>query len=201
MNKKSARFIAITLLFALGMMSTAQAAVFCVTTAGQLQSVLNVADSNAQDDEIRIEEGSYTVPQGGSFIYSGGSSAGDDSDLVISGGWTTFGGNPCGRQLSNANAFATLLDGDDRERVLEIVAGNQTNITISGISFTSGNPSGASIGGALYIRTNGSVSSGTVLIERSVFLSSTAEVASAVRISDSTTTRFIGNLVVGNNTF
>ena len=48
-------------------MTPARAPVFCSTTTGQLQSALILAEPNAQDDEIRIEQGIYAVPEGSSL--------------------------------------------------------------------------------------------------------------------------------------
>jgi hypothetical protein len=184
-------------LLALG--GTLQAAVFCVTSSAELQAALDQADSNSQDDEIRVTQGTYPVPSDSPFRYFGGSSpVGDDSDLTITGGWVAFGGNPCGRRVSNATAFDTILDGENRERVMDISAGNQSDITISGLSFIAGNPSPASLGGGLYLRTNNNDIAGTFRVERSAFFSNTAGIAAAARISDSIATYFVNNLVVGN---
>ncbi len=43
-----------------------QAAVFCVNSAGTLQTALSTAASNGVDDEIRIVQGTYV----GNFVYT-----------------------------------------------------------------------------------------------------------------------------------
>ncbi|AKS43052.1 hypothetical protein [Wenzhouxiangella marina] len=177
----------------------AKADVFCVTTTAELQLALEQADSNFQDDEIRIAQGTYAVPQATGFTYRGGSEfGGDDNDLTLIGGWIQFGGNPCGRLRSNASALDTLLDGENRHRVMDIVAGNQSKVTISGISFFSGSPSSGDRGGGLSLRTFGADIAEDFTIQRSAFVNNRARTEAAVFLSGAAIQRFVGNLVVGN---
>lgn len=198
MMKPSRILLASVSIVLLALGGTLQAAVFCVTSSAELQAALDQADSNSQDDEIRVTQGIYPVPSDSPFRYlSGFSPDADDSDLTITGGWVAFGGNPCGRRVSNATAFDTILDGENRERVMDITVGDQSNVSISGLSFIAGNPSPPSIGGGLWIRTN-NATAGTIRVERSAFFSNTAGIAAAARLSDSSATYFVNNLVVGN---
>lgn len=99
--------------------STAQAAVFCVSTGDQLQGALDSASSNSQDDQIRITVGTLTraallqTPERWRF---------DPIDepfaLTVSGGWST--GNNCASQTLNPQL--TALDGGWAGPVLGIFA-------------------------------------------------------------------------------
>jgi hypothetical protein len=188
------------LLLSASLSPVAQAAVFCATTTAQLEFALDQADSNGQDDEIRIAQGTIAVPQTDSFSYEGGSTfSGDDNDLTISGGWVPRLGNPCGLLPPDAHAFDTVLTGEDRERIMQIFVGNQSNVTISGITFTSAASlqEGRSPGGALYLGTAGEIA-GTFTVVRSAFIANRANLSAAFYTSRSTTVRFMNNLVFAN---
>ncbi|MEN1729513.1 MAG: choice-of-anchor Q domain-containing protein [Pseudomonadota bacterium] len=197
------RLTVLAMIAALALSKTSYAEVFCVTSSLGLQIALGTAASNFEDDEIRIEQGTYAIQQFPfvqPFTFNGGSTHGGDSDdLTISGGWITFSGNPCGRQRSNASALDTILDGQGLDRVMHIDVGEQADVTITGLTFLAGSPPGLDTtrGGGLDL---GSVSEigGTFKVERCAFVSNTAATASAVVISRSRTIHFNSNLVVGN---
>jgi hypothetical protein len=180
----------------------AQAATFCVTSSAQLQSALDSADSNGEDDIIRIAQGTYPAPAGGPFRFRGGAAFnGDDNDLTLVGGFVSANGAPCGLLPPGAGALDTLLDGELRQQVLEIVAGEGSDVSILGIGFLSGRPSqaGTTRGGGLRLETVGDTA-GTFLVQRSLFIGNQADCSAAADISGSRVTRFINNLVAGNNT-
>src|SRR5690606_30710925 len=139
----------------------------CVTTSQQLVDALAAADSNNQNDVIRIATGSYTAPDANGFRYLANGVAPENHSLVISGGWTDFFGNPCGQQ-AGSTPWDTFLSGNGG-RVMAIFEGNVSNITgveISGLSFTSADHAGA--GGGLFIDMN--ASTGDIRIDRCAFI-------------------------------
>ncbi len=166
----------ITTLWLLAGFGSAGATDFCVTNSAELQSALSSADSNSQNDLIRVAEGFYTAPSGG-FLYDGP----DTSNLTISGGWTEFFGNPCGIQFS-VNPYATMLDGDDLWQVMQIIARGAANITVSHLTFGNGWSAGeGSSGGGLEIY-GWTDYNGIVRVEYTAFLSNHARFGSALSI-------------------
>lgn len=183
---------------------TTRAAIFCATSSLGLQFALGQASANFEDDEIRIAQGTYPILRPPfvqrPFTFSGGSAHnGDNNDLIISGGWISFGGNPCGRLRSDASAFDTILDGQGLDRVMHIDVGEQANVTISGLTFLNGSGPELELtqGAGLDL---GSVdeTGGTFTVQRSAFVANQATMSSGAWITKSRTVRFINNLVVGN---
>lgn len=190
------------LVLALVLSPEAHAAIFCATTTAELQSALETADSNGEDDVVHIAQGSYPVPPGGPFTFRGGGVlGGDDNDLSIVGGFVFSNGNPCGLLPPGAGAPDTLLNGESRERVMDINAGAGSDVTIVGVGFLSGRPdeSGATRGGGLRLTTF-SDTAGTFLVQRSLFINNEADFSSAVTASGASVVRFVNNLAAGNNT-
>ena len=183
-------YLKISILTALLMISQVYAADICVENSTQLYLFLSIADSNNQDDHIKIATGSYPikVPP---FTYDA-SETQETFDLKISGGWTTFAGNPCGQQLATSN-FDTILDGEDENLILSIEMAGHANLEISNLFFFNGNGPGG-VGGALRIDYP-TGTDGEVLIENNLFKSNTGNSATAlwIDIADTTTVR--------NNTF
>ena len=114
--------------------SAASAATFCVSTSNELVTALAAAETNNQDDEIRLRAGTYSAPSGGFRFRNGIISGGDDADIRISGNWSVFFGNPCGIQLS-LDPFDTVLDGNFSTRVMEIVPRANTAVHVSLLAF------------------------------------------------------------------
>jgi hypothetical protein len=201
----SFRYILIAFCIAAAMpLASARAAVFCVTTSFELLTALDQADSNFEDDEIRITEGTYPIfrflLEFSPFRFNGGSTFnGDDNDLIISGGWISFNGVPCVRQRRNASALDTILHGLGEDQVMVINAGEQSNISISGLTFLSGGSAGdeTSRGGGLNLQASDDTA-GSFIVQRSAFIFNSAGIGAAASISGSTTTRFMNNLIVGN---
>jgi parallel beta-helix repeat protein len=86
--------------------------VHCVSDAGQFQSILSSAESNNQNDIVRLVQGTYSVRDNGNYRFQHAS--GEFYSIVIQGGYTT---GCVSRELDPAN---TLLDGvineDDNTR-------------------------------------------------------------------------------------
>jgi hypothetical protein len=106
-------------LIALLVSPAGQAASFCAQNGSQLQAALSVAATNDQDDEIRVTTGTKTfaVPIGFPHVfgYAIQSSAEEDNDLLISGGWNSN----C--TSAQAGAQHTVLDGQNQDaHVLEV---------------------------------------------------------------------------------
>jgi hypothetical protein len=172
--------------------TVASTAEFCVTDGGGLLSAINTADGNNQADHIKLAEGNYSTPPGG-FIFQ----SSQDDDLEISGGWTSFMGNPCGQQLGGS-PFNTTLDADSQGRVMRILPGAQADVTLSGMSFINGFLTGAgNNGGSLLINT-GVGSTSKVVVERMAFVNNNGFGAGAVMIQNADEIVFRNNLVLAN---
>lgn len=154
---------------------------YCVDDATALQTILDEAATNGEDDHIRLVQGFYSVPSGG-FEYE----ALDSRDLEISGGWV---GICLGR---GGDAFDTTLDGGATEKILYIVA-NQRSVKISRLLFLNGE---SNLGGGLHI-----LFALNAVIERNAFVANRANFSgSAAYVSDGINEiRFMNNLFVVND--
>ncbi len=164
------------------------AAIFCVTTTQQLNDALASADSNNQDDEIRISVGNY----GGGYYYNGD----ENFDLTISGGWTAFFDNPC--FFSGVSAYDTVLDGDGIERVMNIEYFGSSKVHISHLTFINGDSSPAHAGGLRVWTTNPNLL-GNVLIENTAFINNTGAFTAAMSVVGGDRTTVRNSLFVANN--
>ena len=127
------------------------AAVFCVSSAPELQEKLTEAASNGQDDEVQIVQGTYI----GNFVYYTSTEA---YNLSLSGGYS----NDCITQFLDPSN--TIFDGDLKNTVLSLSAVNlEVEIIIKGITIQnglrlSGNGGGLSTivgdGGQVYLERN-----------------------------------------------
>lgn len=120
----------------------ADAALFCVGTPAELSAALSSADSNAQNDIIRIRNGVYALPSRVEVVAENGFS------LDVSGGWSSVGGGQC--NLFNGAADSTVLNagavpGTQVMRVLS-AGGNSGNVTVSHLGMTGGRGLGANAG-------------------------------------------------------
>lgn len=71
-----------------------------------LQSALNAAATNGDDDLIQLEAGNYSMPSG--FVLAFPST--EAHSLTIEGGYSPFFGNDCGLAPATPDARATVLD-------------------------------------------------------------------------------------------
>lgn len=134
--------------------NSAFAKVFCVDTAEEIQAALTTAASNAQDDEVKIVQGTYV----GNFVYA---TAAEAFDLAIEGGYNS---NCTSQTLNSSN---TILDGNQAGSVLAISAGElNVNFDVKGLTLRNGKrPSGD--GGGLYaaVGNDGSIGIDSCAIE------------------------------------
>jgi hypothetical protein len=134
--------VSIFVLFVLS--SPVNAAVFCVDSASALQSALTTAQSNGEDDQIQIVQGTYV----GNFVYASTQA----NDLAVQGGWTA---GCSSREIDPTN---TLLDGNQTGTVLVLSAPNgAADLLLHGVTLRNGRA--LTDGGGLFARVgyNGSV--------------------------------------------
>jgi hypothetical protein len=162
--------ISVILLFSWQCILDSQAAEFCATNSTELTTALSTAEHNDQHDVIKIAVGNYE----GGFTFSGF----DGYDLSISGGWSDFFGNPCGQQINTP--FDTILDGDNSQKVLDIIAYDDNDITISNLTIINGNALPGSTGGLDLFGWTGYV--GDVIIEKVAFINNKGNFHSALGI-------------------
>lgn len=159
-----------------------QAAVFCVNSAGTLQTALSTAASNGVDDEIRIVQGTYV----GNFVYTSTQA----NKLSVLGGYATGCGS---RTLNPAN---TVLDGNQVNTVLALSAPNvAAEFLLEGLTLRNGKrTSGTGNGGGLYALTG---NTGTVTARRNRVKNNTANsgggVSANARAVTLTNNSFSGN--------
>lgn len=138
---------------------SARAAQFCVTTGNQLQTALNTAASNDQDDVIKVVRGTLTsnmnAPQDYQWRYFFVSGDADNA-LVISGGWSS--GDNC--QVPNTlDPSQTVLDAQHIGGVLNVQPHTNSggidllgDISISNLTFTRGTSYGGHVGASAGVR-------------------------------------------------
>ncbi len=122
------------------------ALVLCADSIAGIEFSLAVAEDNAQDDDIRIVSGTYSLTTPLQFTSFEGRA------LSISGGWNSN----CSAQTNNA----TVLDGQGILKQLTIFQGTYTSLAtvrVQGISFVDGLAVAGSYGGALWISGTSSV--------------------------------------------
>ncbi|MCF6299527.1 MAG: hypothetical protein L3J52_00145 [Proteobacteria bacterium] len=172
------------------------AAEFCVTTSAELQSALDDANTNNQHNLIKIVEGIYQT-LGSEFSYNSMDNK-SGWDLEISGAWSEFMTDPCGQQ-SSGSPFLTTLNGIGDNRVMQIIAAGNANITISSVFFINGLVGGGFSGGGLLVFSTQNDHTGIFRLQRNAFINNKADFDSAVSVSGFTTMIVSNNLFVSNN--
>jgi len=124
------RKISAVLLFAIFLLtySKALSAVFCVDNSSALQSALNTAATNGEDDTVLIVQGTYV----GNFSYA----SSEANSLDIEGG---FEDNCLDRNIDPIN---TALYGNNAGRVLDLSARKSTQLTVNGLALQGGTGGG-----------------------------------------------------------
>lgn len=144
---RSAHGVPGLLLASLLLASPAQAAVYCVTNATELQSALTQAAASSVDDEIRLRQGIYTAQQ--TFTYT----ASTHGWLYLNGGWMQDGNNNCAER--GFAAASTVLDGAGQRQIMSLLyvpstpASFAPRFLIENVSFRSGVGEGFVRGGGL----------------------------------------------------
>jgi hypothetical protein len=144
-----------------GLTTTADAANFCAASSSQIVAALAAAETNGENDVLRIVSGIFVSPQPDGFEYEPFSLSVDASrNLLISGGFVPG----CGAQVIDARQ--TVLSGALLSPVLRL---RSASGTITLVNFTvTGGYSAASIG-AVDISRLGSSDGPQVRIERLLF--------------------------------
>jgi parallel beta-helix repeat protein len=126
------------LILLLGSPSTAEN--FCVGTPTELQNALSLAETNSQNDLIKIQQGTYN----GNFIYVSTEPFG----VKIEGGYLS---ECSSRVLDPVN---TVLDANSNEYVLKLISpeGVKADFTVDGLTMQNGNVTGSN-GAGLHIAT------------------------------------------------
>jgi len=149
--------IAATLLLALAAKSNG--ASFQVINSTQLQTDLDTARTNGEDDIIYLQQGDY-VTNGAPFTY--GTTANDNHSVTLSGGWNaTFTA-----QVRDPNA--TILDGDNSNSVLHILAdapGVDITFVLETLAIKNGYTSGSDPCGAGIEAYTGTTGQGSIHLD------------------------------------
>jgi len=154
---------------------------FCVTTGTELQTALTTAASNAEDDTIKIVQGTYT----GNFVYA----FSEANNLTVEGGYTSACGS---REINPAN---TVLDGDAKDRVLALSCPDYApEFVVSGLTLRNGKTSYDGCG--LYAMANGG---GLTLTNNVISENSTEKSGGGVYAIDFTTVTLTNNTISENS--
>ncbi len=174
----------------------AHAAQFCATNSSEFQAHLDTAESNGEDDVIRLETGTYI----GNFLYN--PVPGEAFALSLEGGYTEFFSLPCGR-LQSAEPGATVLDGNFVDRVLRILGPGGSSVHIRSIAFINGvaAPGLADAGGLTIFNVSASLIT-EVSIENTLFFGNAAvDGSGAISIRGAETVRISNSLLEANDGF
>ncbi|MEE4330196.1 MAG: choice-of-anchor Q domain-containing protein [Wenzhouxiangella sp.] len=184
-------------------LSFAGAADFCVTNSAELQAALDIAETNGQDDTVRIVQGTYAAPPGG-FTFSAPASE-DGFSLTVSGGFTSSG-PPffiCSEPVLK-DPELTVLDGGGTRRVMILVLPQEGSVDVRNLSFINGfsADSGGSGGLDLFLPI-GSSFAGTLTVENNIFLLNKANQVGGLNVGgfsglETVNVRVVNNLFVGN---
>ena len=156
-------FTVILLAALLLLFDRAQAFVFCVDTPSALQSALNEAATNNEDDTIQVVQGTYLTP-GSQFEYS------SQKNFSI----TLLGGFAAGCESRVLDPTNTILDGQNANRVIRIDPWwGSGNIVFQGFTIRNGNPSDSEGGGGFYFGGTAD-SSGNYTIDHNIFIGNTS---------------------------
>jgi hypothetical protein len=178
---------------------------FCVQPNGSgesdFQTALTTAQSNGEDDTIKVCQGTYT----GNFYYQSGETDG----LTLEGGYTT------GCFIREVNPANTVLDGDNNGKVLQIISSGNSlgDIQVDGFTIKNGYAT-TSQGAGLHVSlsTSGETSgrAGSILITNNIITGNTSTATSTgAGVSANTysygtalagTVSFINNIISGNTT-
>lgn len=160
----------------------AQAATFCVNTGSELNSAINTAEANGEDDLIKLEEDA-TFTSSSSFHFQ----STEPRSIKFS------GGHIVGCLIDTGGS--STIDGQNLRRALWVLSPNG-DIVIEGITFTGGLSTNNGGGGLRAASTTGDIR-----IERNKFVFNRADdsIGAASIITDSGTLYVRGNLVFANS--
>jgi hypothetical protein len=134
-------------------------AVFTVSTAAELQSALTAAETNGEDDIVKVVQGTYY----GNFIFD----SSEGYSITLLGGYTAGG---ISRVINPEN---TILDGGGSGRVLYLENSGGGGIFLEGFTIQNGNPASLA-GGGIYARSWSSYSSGNISFINNHILNNTS---------------------------
>jgi len=156
-------------------------ATFCVSNATELNTALNTAESNGEDDTVKIVQGTYN----GNFTYA----STEGNSLAIEGGYS---GECVTRTIDPAN---TILDGAGISMVLALVSQGSTFFFVEGLTVQNGKSDDPNRGAGLYVRTG---NSGTVLITNNIFSGNRSNNGGGVYTDDTVHATLTNNKFIGN---
>jgi len=175
------------LVFLLCISSWTQALVLCATNSTALRSALAIAEDNNEHDVIKIAQGIYAT-SGTSFYYQ----EEQGWDLEISGGWSFFSNNSCGKRIDDPSG--TILDGETTSRALVIRLFGNSSLKLSNMSFINGHVVSAR-GGGLQVNKVDNLALGVITVENTIFINNEAEFNGAMTLSGA------NEIIVRNNLF
>lgn len=162
--------------------ATAKAATFCVSDATELQTALNTAASNGEDDVVQIAQGTYV----GNFACT----STEPYNLTIEGGYDA---NCTSRVVDSAN---TVLDGNQTGIVLVLSCSRAVVFQVDGITLQGGlNPDSYGKGGGWFARTVG----GSVILLNSNISNNSAYEGGGFHAWDVSEITMTNNVISDNN--
>ena len=189
MNATSGRSVIVVALAGLAA-GPADAALLCVGTAAGLSNALEVASGNADDDEIRVQRGTYDRAAVSRFAYI----ADDDEtfDLEISGDWNA------GCTVQGHSSVTTVIDGAGIDRALMLWFPGSF-ATVRQLTFVGGSAHDiADHGAGLWVLGTGVEEGVAFRVESNVFIGNDATFGGGLAVTGATIVQVINNVLVAN---
>jgi len=177
------------LLIAIYPLSTPLAAEMCVSTPVEFQSALYQAETNNEDDIIKVQQGTYA---GYDLYYS----FTKEHSITILGGYTA---NCTSRQANPAN---TILDGSNVRRPLILISYGGGDITVDGFTIRNGKTPSGGDGGGLYLVSDHAAHAGNITVTNNIIVANAAENhgGGIYARSQSNPSGAAGSVTISNNT-
>ena len=178
--------IAISLVISFSfILNSSMADEFCVNSAIGLQTALETAESNDENDVIKVQQGLYT----GNFEHF----SAEGKDITVLGGYTA---NCSIRVVDPAN---TVLQGNG-DSIISFLILNGGDITIEGLTLKKGNTSLGN-GGGLYAgcSSSGSGNASNITVKNNIISENSAMQGGGMSILTSSSSGDSGNITIKNN--
>jgi hypothetical protein len=177
-----------TLLLGLSTAASIQARSFCVGTTNELRRALLDAETNGEDDLIRIKTGTYDADTASVVAYF---RFAQNHALTLRGGYRDVGTSPCAALGSNPRV--TIVTGSSSRRPVEVfgTAGMSARVTLQNFTVLGGD---ADRGGGIEVWCEDGFA-GDVTIERVHFIGNRAAHGAALYTATS------GTLTLRNTVF
>jgi predicted outer membrane repeat protein len=137
-----------------------------ISSPTDLQSALDAARTNGEDDTLYLQQGNYDAGTSGAGTFEYGTNSNDNMAVTLRGGWNS------GYTVQSGDPALTMLDGKDTAPVLHILAdaaGVSYNIALDTLAIQNGMTTGNGAGIMLYTGVSGTSGAINLTLRNSLF--------------------------------